>query len=118
MTLGTGATLGSLGVPVCPPVAPTIDWRSLLKEGWTIPAAQIRGPEPLAARWLGKVEQRIKNSIAVDAHCIGDQQFLSPEIASAATSFFQSTSDLFRTEPYVYSSRAGDLVAEFLATKG
>jgi hypothetical protein len=45
-------------------------------------------------------------------------QWLTSDIASAATAFFQLASDVLPSEPHIYSSATGDLVAEFRAPRG
>jgi hypothetical protein len=81
--------------------------------------AQVAGPLPVAAPWLPDVSRRIRDSVVPDGHQFeNDGQWLTPEIAIAATAFFQLTSDVLPSEPHIYSSLGGDLVAEFSGPHG
>jgi hypothetical protein len=81
--------------------------------------AQAIGPAPIVAPWLSDVSRRIKDSIVPEGcQCENEGQWLSPSIALAATAFFQLTSDVLPSEPHIYSSLSGDLVAEFAGPRG
>jgi hypothetical protein len=76
--------------------------------------AQVAGPIPVAAPWLPDVFRRIRDSVVPDGRQFDNEgQWLTSEIAIAATAFFQLTSDVLPGEPHIYSSLRGDLVAEF-----
>lgn len=71
------------------------------------------------AEWLNVVEQRIKASIPAEGYSqTGSVAWLRPQVGRAALDFFRRTSTALPGEPYIYSSRAGDLVAEFFAPSG
>lgn len=81
--------------------------------------AQVAGPVPVAAFWLPDVSRRIRDSVVPDGRQSENEgQWLAPEIAVAATAFFQLTSDVLPSEPHIYSSLGGDLVAEFTGPHG
>ena len=83
------------------------------------PEAQIRNPRPMSARWLSAIEQRIFGSILPNGReSENDGRWLLADIADAGVEFLQSTSDLLPGEPFIYSSRKGDLVAEFEGPHG
>src|SRR5260370_18624549 len=64
--------------------------------------------------WLDTVKRRIKHSIMPkDQEIENVGQWLTEEIANAASTFFEEASDLLPSEPFIYASRQGDLVAEF-----
>jgi hypothetical protein len=68
------------------------------------------------APWLDSVERRIQNSTAPSGYPILDPQvWLTENIASAGLSFFRNVDDLLASEPYIYASKRGDLVAEISA---
>jgi hypothetical protein len=70
------------------------------------------------AEWLNIVEQRIIASIPAEGYSAnGDTAWLQPDVGRAALDFFKRTSTVLPSEPSIYSSNAGDLVAEF-ATPG
>ena len=73
-----------------------------------------------APNWYGVVQRRLKNSIMpFGMNEENDGSWLSYEIASRAQTFFEMFSSALPSEPYIYSSNAGDLVAEFsLKDKG
>ena len=84
-----------------------------------ISAADIVGPSVSPAAWLQIVERRITKSVLPAGRDYENEgQWLSQETASAATAFFQLTSDVLPGEPHIYSSLRGDLVAEFQAPHG
>ena len=71
------------------------------------------------APWLATVEQRIKASVAPESYPDqGNGAWLRTAVGSAAVDFFRSTSALLPSEPYIYASEAGDLVAEFMGLRG
>lgn len=77
------------------------------------------GPTPIPADWLTAVERRIWNSINPhDVDSVNDGRWLRATIATGAMSLFQRTSDVLPGEPFIYSSRKGDLVAEFSVAHG
>jgi hypothetical protein len=85
----------------------------VLGTGTTTTASQSSSLQyPLAARWLPDVQRRLSNSVGLDTSA-PDGQWLAKGVVSAANTFFQTTSDLLPTEPFLYSSVQGDLVAEF-----
>jgi hypothetical protein len=67
---------------------------------------------PIAAPWLADVQRRLSNSIGL-ASAPPSGQWLDRNIVSTANTFFQATSDLLPVEPYLYSSKDGELIAEF-----
>lgn len=73
---------------------------------------------PIAVRWLADVENRIRNSIAPEPHIdLASREWLDRGAALAAISFFRDSSDLFPSEPHIYGTSDGDLVAEFETEK-
>jgi hypothetical protein len=71
------------------------------------------------AEWLNVVEQRILASLPPEGYSVkGNTAWLQPDVASAALDFFKRTSTALPSEPYIYSSQAGDLVAEFPVSHG
>ena len=87
------------------------------------PAARIFGPSLRAPSWLSAVERRIRDSTHADLSISSsrenaDGRFLTREVANAAISFFRQSADLLPSEPYIYSSQQGDLVAEFESKHG
>lgn len=73
----------------------------------------------LKPAWVDDVQQSIRSSIArSSAHTVGDGRWLTQDVANAATDFFSVSGDLLPSEPYIYSSRKGDFVAEFRAKNG
>jgi hypothetical protein len=99
-------------------------------EGWTwlasaLEASAIRvdefvdGPKPISPVWLANTRECIRKSVRPKpSDAMADGQWLTQEIANAATDFFQSAADLLPGEPFIYSSQRGDLVAEFKAEHG
>lgn len=81
---------------------------------------QADGPLPVRASWLANVERRLLGSIPMNngEPVPNTGRWLELEIAWQAINFFQATSDILPGEPYVYTSRKGDLVAEFKVPKG
>ena len=85
----------------------------------TKPEKDIREVRPLSAMWFNAVQRRIQKSTAPSGRKIdNDQRWLSQDIADAASAFFKTTSDVLPSEPYIYSSLKGDLVAEFSGAHG
>jgi hypothetical protein len=71
------------------------------------------------APWLAAVERRIKDSIAVSETTDEDgTTTISEEVAGAALRFFQSSADVLPSEPFLYASLRGSLVAEFTSANG
>jgi len=76
--------------------------------------SRIRTPLYSIPEWLDTVKRRIKHSIMPkDQEIENVGQWLTEEIANAASTFFEEASDLLPSEPFIYASRQGDLVAEF-----
>jgi hypothetical protein len=85
----------------------------------TVPSADVFGPHPAPAAWLQAVERRIRNSVLPLGHeHENDGRWLSSDIATTATAFFELASDVLPGEPHIYSSLGGDLVAEFSGPRG
>ncbi len=83
------------------------------------PETLIYQPSQVQPAWLQVTKQRIRESItSIDRADINDGRWLTQDIADAALDFFAKTADLLPNEPSMYSSRKGDLVAEFKAEKG
>jgi hypothetical protein len=82
----------------------------------TIPSFYI---DPRAT-WLGDVERRIHSSITPEEYEGEDASpdTISEEVGNAAIKFFQASADVLPSEPFLYASRGGDLVAEFSAPLG
>ncbi len=79
----------------------------------------IREVRPIPANWLPVVRRRIQKSVAPLGRKVDDdQQWLRQDIADAAETLFNATSDVLPSEPYIYSSLEGYLVAEFCAAHG
>jgi hypothetical protein len=80
----------------------------------------VLGPTQIAAKWMSALARRILDSVpARPIPAPHDEGFLDPEIASKAVIFFRETSDLLpMSEPYIYTSLDGDLVAEFVEQQG
>jgi len=69
--------------------------------------------------WLSAVEKRIRDSTLVEefgSH--SSTEWLKEDIANAAIEFFRVGADLLPTEPHIYASRSGELVAEFETPNG
>lgn len=105
-----GQAATQIGIPTDPPLVGLVA---------QVPAAEVLGPAASPAAWLQIVERRIQNSLQpVGRDHENEGQWLTAETASAATAFFQLASDVLPGEPHIYSSRGGDLVAEFKAAHG
>jgi len=71
------------------------------------------------ASWLSIVEQRIMASVAPEGYPEqASGAWLRAKVGSAAIDFFRSMSAALPGEPYIYASGAGDLVAEFVGSRG
>ncbi len=85
----------------------------------TKPEKALRDMHPITATWFNIVERRIRQSVLpVDQRAENDGRWLTQDIADSASAFFKTTSDVLPAEPFIYSSRNGDLVAEFSAPHG
>ena len=85
----------------------------------TKPENLIQAPSRISSQWLGAVLERVQNSIVPkDRESENDGRWLTEEVAASASAFFEMTSDMLPSEPYIYSSQNGDLVAEFDAHHG
>jgi hypothetical protein len=89
-------------------------WRS---RALPVPVSVTVGVEPKVpalSPWLLKVELRIQGSLIDPNSPSKDQsRYLDWEVGAAALKFFRETADLMPSEPYMYASTEGDLVAEF-----
>jgi hypothetical protein len=82
---------------------------------------RIQGYTPVlhaANAWLSIVEARIRESIRPEENETIDKdedstEWLRSDAARAAIAFFRNTADLLPTEPHLYATKSGDLVAEF-----
>jgi len=79
----------------------------------------ILAPNLFPPKWLTAVDRRIRASVGPRNHAFeaGDK-WLTPEVATAAAAFFRDIADLLPSEPYIYPSRQGDLIAEFECSNG
>lgn len=83
------------------------------------PEAAVREVRPMSAKWLGAVQKRITDSVAIAGTTPSvEGTCLNQAIAHSANAVFEMTSDILPSEPFIYSSRSGDLVAEFQAPYG
>ena len=80
--------------------------------------ADLYTPDLVTPNWLEKTRAAIQNSLAPSPQVVGDGRWLSQTVVNAATDFLDATADVLPGEPYIYSSREGDLVAEFEAEHG
>jgi hypothetical protein len=81
--------------------------------------AEIRAPLSYIPEWLDAVRHRIRDSIVPKGReADNDGQWLTEEIAGVACTFFEEYSALLPSEPFIYGSRQGDLVAEFTSASG
>lgn len=82
--------------------------------------AKLAGPTRIPAPWLPKLERRIKNSAAQPEEELldNDGSWLRRSVIDAADCFFRETSDVLPSEPYLYGSTKGDLVAEYNCPAG
>src|SRR5207253_6843160 len=58
------------------------------------------------------------SDLTLDPEAVHDGRWVTQAVANAATDFFKSTADLMPGKPFIYSSREGDLVAEFETKRG
>ena len=71
------------------------------------------------SNWLSLVEARIRESVRPEEYEIEDSaEWLNAEAASAAIAFFQAGADALPSEPHIYATSLGDLVAEFETSGG
>lgn len=83
------------------------------------PEARIYIPSPIKPAWFANIQKRIRASVKSNYRAeTNDGQWISQEVADAAGTFFLRTADLLPGEPFIYSSRLGDLVAEFKGEHG
>ena len=116
-TPGTVAFRTAASGALLPLSAPTVNQQGAVPVGGEIGISPIN--ISFDAQWLDVVEQRIKASIPAEG-CpqAGNGAWLRPQVGRAALEFFRGTSTALPGEPYIYSSKAGDLVAEFTAPRG
>jgi hypothetical protein len=71
------------------------------------------------APWLGAVQRRLNASIRIDGSAeMPEGPWLSKEVVGSANVFFDATSNLLPSEPYLYGLPTGELVAEFDSNAG
>lgn len=69
--------------------------------------------------WLPVVEARIRDSIFPgEKESEISTEWLTEDAANAAIAFFRTGADLLPTEPHIYATKSGDLVAEFETPAG
>jgi len=69
--------------------------------------------------WLTVVEERIRASILPEEYrAEPSSEWLTENAANAAIAFFRAGADLLPTEPHIYATNSGDLVAEFETKNG
>jgi hypothetical protein len=71
--------------------------------------------------WLPIVESRIRGSVLPNEYEYDYEpstEWLSEGAANAAIAFFRNGTDLLPTEPHIYGTKSGDLVAEFETANG
>ena len=128
---GTSTTRRILAEPVKPSgwypvvhVQRNVEWpRSYPKKpGTTPPRFEIEPYTPYLTapnNWLPIVESRIRGSVLPNEYeCEPSTEWLSEGAANAAIAFFRNGPDLLPTEPHIYGTKSGDLVAEFEAANG
>lgn len=66
-------------------------------------------------RWLGAVEWRLSAAMAQNTDDLINNpgEYISKSVSDYALKFFRETADLLPTEPHLYATPPGDLVAEF-----
>lgn len=78
-----------------------------------VPKASIANP------WLSAVTTRIQNATLPEGSTeLPGTEWLNRASARAAFRFFENGADLLPSEPHIYGTRKGDLVAEFKGDKG
>jgi hypothetical protein len=83
------------------------------------PATLDLPASPAPPAWLASIQRRIRDSVAIDQRMRTEEgRWLSPEVADVASSFFREYAGSLPSEPHIYSSMQGHLVAEFLAGGG
>lgn len=79
----------------------------------------LTGPTPIPAEWLPIIERRIRDSLLpYGIEYVNDGRWLNLNVGRRAMRLFEVTSDVLPSEPYIYSSANGDLVAEFKDSYG
>ena len=69
--------------------------------------------------WLPVVESRIRDSIRPDEYEIENSaEWLTADAAYAAIAFFRGGAEALPSEPHIYATNNGDLVAEFQTPQG
>lgn len=126
MTEATASRSASISIGTEPAVGPTAPTQPTVvgpprsyteNQYFMTPDAQLYSVEPASAPWLGAVQRRLNASIGIEGSTI-DGTWLPEDVVTAANTFFNATSYLFPSEPYIYSSRVGNLVAEFESNLG
>jgi len=80
---------------------------------------EISLPKPIPAKWFSRAERQIRNSVRLQGEKdAGEFETVTSGVAISAIQFFQEVSDILPTEPYLYTSTEGDLVAEFRGRQG
>jgi hypothetical protein len=72
-------------------------------------------------KWYKDVETRINKSTSSGAgQSVASPDFVTiePEVAKAANTFFKHCGSFLPSEPYIYPSNQGDLIAEFADERG
>jgi hypothetical protein len=98
---------------------------SAITSGTSMPGSAVTlGPLyepwfPAFTGWLPAVEQRIDGATLPDGYgTLTQSEWVSEAVGSAAIRFFQSAADVLPSEPFIYGSKSGALVAEFSASNG
>ena len=74
---------------------------------------------PPESPWLSIVERRINGSITpVEYEDKASADTVNEKVGQAALSFFRGAADVLPSEPFLYASLQGNLVAEFSSSKG
>src|ERR1700730_2758375 len=100
------------------------EWAAeLAQKAWYDSAEDWIEPYPLYLTapnsWLPIVETRIRGSVLPDEYeREPSTEWLSEGAANAAIAFFRNGADLLPTEPHIYGTKSGDLVAEFETANG
>lgn len=69
--------------------------------------------------WLPIVESRIRGSVLPNEYeSEPSTEWLSEGAANAAIAFLRNGADMLPTEPHIYGTKSGDLVAEFETANG